>query len=102
MEYSLNFCANKDFASKCALRAQCGCIYHANCTRLGKSQNYLDKNQLNKTFDFNFTMNSTYVKQENQTKSIQKNKSLSCSINYRVAITDEIKGILYLSFSIRR
>lgn len=99
MEYSLDFGASKDFARKCALRAQCGCIYQANCTQLGMAEDHLNGDELMQTFDLNFTMNSRYVKQENRSISIRKNKPLAYSINYHISIQDEMKGIQRIIFS---
>ena len=93
MEYSLDFDASKDFSRKCALRAQCGCIYQATCTKLRIPPNDLKRNELIERFDLNFTINSTYVKQENRSISIRKSKPSAYSISYHVSVQDEIKGI---------
>ena len=88
MEYSLKFCANKDFALKCHLRRKCGCIYHAQCTLL-RSRNHSNEIFPWKRFDWNFTMNED-VKKEKAILSRTNNKQQRCDINYRVSINETI------------
>ncbi|CAF4224113.1 unnamed protein product, partial [Adineta steineri] len=99
MEYSLNFCANKQFATKCALKSQCGCIYQANCTSLIMRKNNADMNISDKSFNFNFTMNSTYIKQKHKNvSSTDDNEHAICEINYRVPIEKYTKDKILDSF----
>jgi hypothetical protein len=94
MKYSLDFDASKDFARKCALRAQCGCIYQANCTK-----HHLNGDELMETFHLNLTMNSRHVKQENRSISSRKIKPLTYLIKYHIPVQDEIKGIQKIIFT---
>ncbi|CAF0941647.1 unnamed protein product [Rotaria sordida] len=98
MKYSLTFCANKEFSTKCALRTRCGCTYQAYCRLLTMEKIYFNKSIPIKTFHFNFTMNSTYVDKQYKNVSIRSNKLRICSaINYHVSIdkdtNDEIRDL---------
>ncbi|CAF1083226.1 unnamed protein product [Rotaria sp. Silwood1] len=90
MEYSLTFCSNKQFASKCALRAKCGCTYQAFCRSLITIKNNLNDNKPIKTFRFNFTMDSTYVNDDHQNVSLRTNETSQCLVNYLLPIDQTI------------
>lgn len=87
-EYSMIFCANEEFARKCSLRNECGCIYQAKCISIYHSKE-------RQIFHFNFTMNSQNIKEESKDLSLVNEKHSTCQINYRVLvknIIDQNKG----------
>lgn len=85
MKYSMVFCANKDFANKCALRSECGCVYQAICTPV-RTRAYFNESLSMKKIHLNFTMNSENLQKNFKNPSISSKKHSTCDINYRVSI----------------
>lgn len=78
-QYSMIFCANEDFITKCTLRNKCGCIYQASCTSQLKST----------IFHLNFTMNRKDIHEDSNLDIFNKKHS-QCHIHYRMSIDGRI------------
>ncbi len=89
MKYSMIFCANENFVTRCALQSECGCIYQAKCTPLRTTHNLKDRSK-EKIFHLNFTMNFEDVEEEFENVSISNKKHSKCQTNYRVLINETI------------
>lgn len=89
-EYSLSFCATKQFAYKCSLRSQCGCTYQAHCRSLIEIKNNLNYNEPIKKFRFNFTIDSTFINYDYNNVTLINNKTLKCLVNYHLPMDQNI------------